>query len=597
MAKLPAAASVIVGLIAATSQVSAVIVVSGGGDKRSDCFVGFEVAGEGDLRPIRDDNLAVVGAEQEASGGSCTFKVKVCINEAAAQLRKCTPARIRRIRQSGKGFPSPPLGGSLHVCGEEADVTLSLKGKKPRSRVFTMVGVAAKGRPRQDSDRLRLVCLPPAVCGNGVLEGGEECDDNNSFDGDGCDSNCTPTRCGNGIVTAGECEPPGSQAQCAADELCDANCTCVKRPECECGDSVPGELEVTTRGAGGTCGMVQDDAGADVLDLTCGGIYFGGGSGIQPAIVPSGVRFASRTVCHGRTLTITSAGPGDPGFGQQPCTAAGCFFGPPLPIPNTGPSGVSACVINKLRQPIVGSADCITGEMSGLDLFVDSDVLLAGDILPFRCTGGPRAGESCAGESDPSCAPGACLRDDGIQPCPICNPTTGKCNGGPNEGMACEPGSLGSGDDHPTSHDCPPSENGRLGVLPIRFALTTATITRSAINGAQNPGVFCGFCGKRAIPTFEKPARACSGDADCSTVDFPSCQQRGPGAFSQSAASRIIQTGTPGGDLTDRSAHDTTLVGFACIPGTSSIAFDNVVSLPGPAAVSFVGTIQVLPSR
>src|SRR5207244_12952060 len=48
MAKLPAAASVIVGLIAATSQVSAVIVVSGGVDKRHVCFGEFEVAGEGD---------------------------------------------------------------------------------------------------------------------------------------------------------------------------------------------------------------------------------------------------------------------------------------------------------------------------------------------------------------------------------------------------------------------------------------------------------------------------------------------------------------------------------------------------------------------
>lgn len=41
-------------------------------------------------------------------------------------------------------------------------------------------------------------------CGNGVLDAGEECDDNNFVDGDGCDYNCTLTACGNGVGTAGE---------------------------------------------------------------------------------------------------------------------------------------------------------------------------------------------------------------------------------------------------------------------------------------------------------------------------------------------------------------------------------------------------------
>src|SRR3989339_767857 len=38
------------------------------------------------------------------------------------------------------------------------------------------------------------------VCGNGILESGEECDDNNSINGDGCSSICkNETICGNGI--------------------------------------------------------------------------------------------------------------------------------------------------------------------------------------------------------------------------------------------------------------------------------------------------------------------------------------------------------------------------------------------------------------
>jgi cysteine-rich repeat protein len=42
------------------------------------------------------------------------------------------------------------------------------------------------------------------VCGNGIPTGAESCDDGNSTNGDGCDSNCTITACGNGIRTGGE---------------------------------------------------------------------------------------------------------------------------------------------------------------------------------------------------------------------------------------------------------------------------------------------------------------------------------------------------------------------------------------------------------
>ena len=46
--------------------------------------------------------------------------------------------------------------------------------------------------------------LPPPVCGNGVLEEGEECDDGGTVDGDTCESNCVKAACSNGIVNSGE---------------------------------------------------------------------------------------------------------------------------------------------------------------------------------------------------------------------------------------------------------------------------------------------------------------------------------------------------------------------------------------------------------
>lgn len=59
-----------------------------------------------------------------------------------------------------------------------------------------------------------------ALCRDGLLDTGEECDDRNAVDGDGCDSNCTVTRCGNGIATTGEeCDDGGDSP------VCDLDCT------------------------------------------------------------------------------------------------------------------------------------------------------------------------------------------------------------------------------------------------------------------------------------------------------------------------------------------------------------------------------------
>ena len=54
------------------------------------------------------------------------------------------------------------------------------------------------------------------VCGNGVVQGAEGCDDGNATDGDGCEADCTPPACANGIWDAWEvCPSIGAAAQAA----------------------------------------------------------------------------------------------------------------------------------------------------------------------------------------------------------------------------------------------------------------------------------------------------------------------------------------------------------------------------------------------
>jgi len=63
-------------------------------------------------------------------------------------------------------------------------------------------------------------CNVEALCGNGSLDTGEDCDDGNHVDGDGCSATCeTEAFCGDGNLDLGEeCEPPGT-ADCSVDCL------------------------------------------------------------------------------------------------------------------------------------------------------------------------------------------------------------------------------------------------------------------------------------------------------------------------------------------------------------------------------------------
>jgi cysteine-rich repeat protein len=59
------------------------------------------------------------------------------------------------------------------------------------------------------------------VCGNGFIDPGEQCDDGNTIDGDGCDSNCTLPGCGNGILDPGEECDDGNVNNCdGCSSLC-----------------------------------------------------------------------------------------------------------------------------------------------------------------------------------------------------------------------------------------------------------------------------------------------------------------------------------------------------------------------------------------
>jgi cysteine-rich repeat protein len=100
------------------------------------------------------------------------------------------------------------------------------------------------------------------VCGDGIPQGGEECDDGNTVDTDGCHNDCTQPECGDGIVDPGEsCDPPGSPAG-AHGNPCRANCTV-------CGDGVVQIGEQCDDGNTNNADLCHDDCTQGLDHFAC----------------------------------------------------------------------------------------------------------------------------------------------------------------------------------------------------------------------------------------------------------------------------------------------------------------------------------------
>lgn len=94
---------------------------------------------------------------------------------------------------------------------------------------------------------IRRQCQRSPVVGNGIVEFGEECDDGNTDDGDGCTSRGTipPSDCGNGVLDAGEeCDQGGDNSAVTPDR-CRMDC---RNPRC--GDGIADSTEQCDDGNG-----------------------------------------------------------------------------------------------------------------------------------------------------------------------------------------------------------------------------------------------------------------------------------------------------------------------------------------------------------
>ncbi len=454
-----------------------------------------------------------VGVDQTtAFPGACS---------AAASMADCADNMIARARcrtcQSialQDGLSAPPcdddddgvLNGSCRQCGNSS----------------TEVGEACDEGGVQTAT-CEADCTIPS-CGDGVTNtlAGEECDDANANDFDGCTNSCTI--CGNGIVTAPEECDDSNQI---TGDGCSLACTCSGiNGEFGCQDaSCPdrGEIKLLSAVSAQSCASNIDclthsgvcDTGlskcisATRLDSGYTGISHG-------ADIVDNVTSKAFLVCPGPGPTCGQCSVGGVDPSEDQCRCAGdnrtvcdepfqndaddcgggvcnCYLGPPLPL---SAGNTPACVVSELRESPTGLVNVDTG-VGDVSISLASIVHL-GENLITPC---------------PYCT-GDIMSNDGVR--------DGTCVVGANAGMSCDvhgdsptfpaPGGDGS------SLDCFPDPGKNVSGTGLKLALNGSTSSVQTLTA----NIECGFEG---IPGAEylcpcsvcdnDAAQGCSSNADC----------------------------------------------------------------------------------
>jgi len=333
---------------------------------------------------------------------------------------------------------------------------------------------------------------------------------------------------------------------------------CAMGPVCRLASTypagVPALVEGKTVQLSQQCGEVRDAAGAVLGELGCNSLYAGGGgANIPPVTLPAGIEFQLKLACcSGGSVVFTGSTVAETGS-TRTCTTAGCLLGPPVPFVHPTLSAFSACIVSSFGDSIHGFGDLDTDEGS-LTFPLTARISPTGDLLDGSAPDRPDV--------------------PGVQPCPLCLGPAGSasCAGGPNHGHPCTPAST----DSPTSADCqpPPPPAGLDTPITLRLRVREGEVTRSA----SNDGMFCGYC-RDGNGNYEKPARACDTDAEC-TAPFSQCAQRSPGAFGFPTARQIVWLEKPETQST-----------VICLAPTFTV-FDAVLDLPGPLGFSATAEFQ-----
>jgi hypothetical protein len=365
---------------------------------------------------------------------------------------------------------------------------------------------------------------------------------------------------------AGLCSCTGGSPPCSCvcgDGLCGPSEDCGTCPQ-DCGTCPPPAtfLDFTTSSSGGAfCGNTQDGSAVVIKNLTCGGLNIGSSFAIVPEIpTPDGAISRFALSCTGSSCTIgpTSTAPPVNTAGPD-CTAVGCNFGTPLPIPNPAIPSITTCLLNTWSSPAGGFLDLTSGT-SSMNVALASDVYVTGNL---------------------------------VQPCPRCSatgtpsrPGMGTCDRGPRAGMACTTTSSTG-----YTRDCP---TGGVGSVATPCPGGPGTPSGCAANNCPctaGGGNCCDGSHVGEIPIDLSPlTTGTASDTDPGGLFCPGQTAEQVGCFGSTACRTITENGAPAGPISTGVPASATLASVFCIAATGNGIVDATHGLPGPAAISLPGT-------
>jgi cysteine-rich repeat protein len=190
----------------------------------------------------------------------------------------------------GGGPPAPVCGNGVVETGEQCDDGNTVDTDFCSNTCITATcsdGVQNHGETGVDCGGPCAACGPTHVCGNGIVETGEQCDDGNTVNTDFCSNTCISATCSDGIQNHGEtgvdcggpcsaCAPPPpvcGNGILEAGEQCDDgntvntdNCTNLcKTATCTDGAQNHGETGVD---CGGPCAACAGGCQSNPLAIT-----------------------------------------------------------------------------------------------------------------------------------------------------------------------------------------------------------------------------------------------------------------------------------------------------------------------------------------
>ena len=198
------------------------------------------------------DGIATLLAAELKDAASCQKSLDAFKIMLSDRTPKCKDADHKRKRAKARAAIAVDLAsactnaalGELDTCSSNRAGLLACAPRIVRHVVAAVGDTAA----------------PDGRCGDGKQGIGETCDDGNTIDGDGCDSNCTFTACGNGVISTGEecddgntiagdsCSPAClSEQQACSPQMCsnfDFDCSKLFPGDCVC---------LHAAGGGGSC--------------------------------------------------------------------------------------------------------------------------------------------------------------------------------------------------------------------------------------------------------------------------------------------------------------------------------------------------------